>query len=211
MIDLAAFSKAVASLFVIVDPIGTIPIFLSATEKWAVEGRIHAARIAAVTAFAVLSAAALLGEKTLKLFGVSLASFSVGSGLLLLMLAISMLQARTSFLRQTPEEAEEAAEMDSLGAVPFGVPLLAGPGAISNVMISVHQHPGWWGLLLIVTSIGIVSVAVWASFVFALPIARRLGHTGIHVVTRLMGLILSALAVELMARGLMTLFPVLAR
>jgi multiple antibiotic resistance protein len=211
MIDLATFSKTVVSLFVIVDPIGTIPIFLSATEKYTLERRAQEARAAAMTTFVVLTATALVGERTLKLFGVSLASFSVGSGLLLLMLAISMLQARTSLLRQTPEEAEEALERDALGAVPFGVPLLAGPGAISNVMISVHRNPGGLGLLLVLIPVVIVSVSVWASFVFALPISQRLGRTGIHVLTRLMGLILAALAVELMAQGLINLFPLLAR
>jgi len=211
MIDLAEFSKTAVSLFVIVDPIGNIPLFLTTTEKWDVRRRTHAARLAAITVFAVLSVAASLGYKILNLFGISLASFSVGSGILLMMLAISMLQARTSLLRQTPEEAEEAAEWDALGAVPLGVPLLAGPGAISNVMVSAQQHPGWLGLSLILIPIGIVAVSVWASFVFALPISRRLGNTGIHIVTRLMGLILAALAVELMARGLVTLFPILGR
>jgi len=210
MVDLAEFSKTVVSLFVIVDPIGNIPLFLNATERWAMERRIRAARTAALTVFIVLSLAAGLGEDILALFGISLASFSVGSGILLMMLAISMLQARTSLLRQTPEEAEEAMEKgDALGAVPLGVPLLAGPGAISSVMVSVHQHPGWFGLLLILVPIALVAVSVWASFVFALPIARRLGQTGIHVVTRLMGLILAALAVEMVARGLIRLFPAL--
>jgi multiple antibiotic resistance protein len=211
MIEFADFSKTVVSLFVIVDPIGNIPLFLTTTQKWTANRRSHAARLAAITVFAVLFVAALLGEKILRLFGISLASFSVGSGLLLMMLAVSMLQARTSLLRQTPEEAEEAAEWDALGAVPLGVPLLAGPGAISNVMVAAQQNPGGFGLPLILVAVGIVALSVWASFVFANPIARRLGNTGIHIVTRLMGLILAALAVELMSRGLVVLFPALGR
>ena len=211
MIDLTVLFKMVVTLFVIVDPVGNIPLFLNATEKWPLARRTHAARMAAVTVFVVLSLAALLGEQILHLFGISLASFSVGSGILLLLLAISMLQARTSALRQTPEEAEEAVEREALGVVPLGIPLLAGPGAISNVMISVQHHPGWGGLLLILFPIGVVSVSVWGSFVFALPIARRLGKTGIHIVTRLMGLILAALAVELMAHGLVVLLPALGK
>lgn len=211
MPNLAELSKAVISLFVIVDPVGMAPVFLNATEKWAADRRSRAARIAAVTVFIVLALAALLGERILTLFGVSLAAFSVGSGILLLMLAISMLQARTSFLRQTPEEAEEAVEKDALGAVPFGVPLLAGPGAISSVMVSVHQHPGWLPLLLILIPIGVVALSVWLSFTFALPLVRRFGNTGIHIVTRLMGLILAALAVEMIARGLVVLLPALGK
>jgi multiple antibiotic resistance protein len=211
MVDLADVFKTVVSLFVIVDPIGNIPLFLTVTEKWAPERRARASRLASVTVFVVLSIAALLGDKILKLFGISLASFSVGSGILLMMLAISMLQARISSVRQTPEEAEEAADWDAIGAVPLGVPLLAGPGAISNVMVSIHQHPGVLDLFLIFIPIGIVSASVWVSFTFATPIVRRFGNTGIHIVTRLMGLVLAALAVELMARGLATLFPILGR
>jgi multiple antibiotic resistance protein len=211
MVDLSDVFKTVVSLFVIVDPIGNIPLFLTVTEKWAMERRARAVRLASITVFAVLSVAALLGDKILKLFGISLASFSVGSGILLMMLAISMLQARISSLRQTPEEAEEAADWDAIGAVPLGVPLLAGPGAISNVMVSIHQHPGILGLFLIFIPIAIVSASVWVSFTFAMPIIRRFGNTGIHIVTRLMGLILAALAVELMARGLVVLFPFLGR
>jgi len=211
MADLAELSKAVVSLFVIVDPVGNIPLFLNATEKWPMARRARAARMAAITVLVVLSLSALLGEQILRLFGISLASFSVGSGILLLLLAISMLQARISSVRQTPEEAVEAVEREALGVVPLGIPLLAGPGAISNVMIAVHQHPGWLDLLLLLIPIIIVSASVWASFVFAVPIARRLGNTGIHIVTRLMGLILAALAVELMARGLVVLLPALGR
>jgi multiple antibiotic resistance protein len=211
MVDFAEFTKTVVSLFVIVDPIGNIPLFLTTTEKWTANRRAHAARLAAITVFVVLSVAASLGYKILNLFGISLASFSVGSGILLMMLAISMLQARTSHLRQTPEEAEEAAEWDALGAVPLGVPLLAGPGAISNVMVAAQQHPGWLGLSAILAPIAIVAVCVWSSFVFAVPITKRLGNTGIHIVTRLMGLVLASLAVELMSHGLVVLFPALGK
>jgi multiple antibiotic resistance protein len=211
MFDPAELFKTVVSLFVIVDPIGNIPVFLNATEKWTAARRARPARTAALTVFIVLALSALLGERILHLFGISLASFSVGSGILLLLLAISMLQARLSSLRQTPEEAVEAAERGALGVVPLGIPLLAGPGAISNVMVSVHQHPGWLDLILIMIPITIVSASVWAAFVFAAPIARRFGRTGIHIVTRLMGLILAALAVEMISRGLVVLLPALGR
>jgi multiple antibiotic resistance protein len=211
MFDPAEIFKTVVSLFVIVDPVGNIPLFLNATTKWPAARRGRAARMAALTVFIVLDLSALLGERVLSLFGISLASFSVGSGILLLLLAISMLQARISSIRQSPEEAIEAVEKEALGVVPFGIPLLAGPGAISSVMISIHQHPGWMELLLILIPITAVSLCVWGAFLFATPIARRLGQTGIHIVTRLMGLILAALAVEMMAKGIVVLLPALGK
>jgi len=211
MFDPAEIFKTVVSLFVIVDPVGNVPLFLNATVKWPAARRSRASRMAALTVFIVLALSAVLGEQILNLFGISLAAFSVGSGILLLLLAISMLQARISSIRQSPEEAVEAVEKEALGVVPFGIPLLAGPGAISSVMISVHQHPGWLDLLLILIPITIVSLSVWASFLFATPIARRLGQTGIHIVTRLMGLILAALAVEMMAKGIVVLLPALGK
>jgi multiple antibiotic resistance protein len=209
MSDFTELGKAIISLFAIVDPVGTIPLFLAATHGWPVARRNHAARVASATVLAVLAIIALLGEGFLRFFGISLASFSVAGGVLLMLLAVSMMQARRTPLRQTSEEAEEASERDSVGVVPLGVPLLAGPGAISQVIIVGHnaETQGLWQQVLLLVPIALVSLSVWLVFRAALPLSRRLGATGIHVVTRLMGLITAAIAVEMMARGLGALFP----
>lgn len=201
--------KAAISLFAIVDPIGSIPMFLAATHGWSPLRRSRAGRIAALTVLIVLGVMVFLGEAILEFFGISLASFSVGGGILILLLAVSMMQARHIPLRQTVEEAEEAAEKDSVGVVPLGIPLLAGPGAISQVIIFSHSS-GAQGLLhqaLLLLPITLVALSVWLVFRTAIPLSRRLGATGIHIVTRLMGLIIAAISVEMIARGLGVLFP----
>ena len=206
--DFFELSKSAFALFAIVDPVGVIPIFLMATQGYTLAQSHHAARIAALTVLGVLSLFIFVGEPLLMFLGIRLAAFSVAGGLLLLLLALSMVQAHVSPQRQTEDEAAEAEEKDSVGAVPLGVPLLAGPGAITHIIVAsgaaqgnvIHQ-----GMLLI--PVALVALSVWLAFRAAPAIARRLGRTGIHVVTRLMGLIIAAISIEMIASGLGTLFP----
>lgn len=206
--DLLDLVKAGAALFAIVDPVGAIPLFLMATQGFALAQSRAAARIAALTVLGVLTLFTLSGEYLLGFFGIRLAAFSVAGGLLLLLLALSMVQAHVSPQRQTQDEALEAEEKDSVGVVPLGVPLLAGPGAITHVIVAAGAAQGnalQQGLLLI--PVALVALSVWLAFRAAPAIARRLGKTGIHVVTRLMGLIIAAISIEMMASGLGKLFP----
>jgi multiple antibiotic resistance protein len=200
--------KIAVALLAIVNPIGGIPIFISATRGWAAPERARTARIAAVTVSSVLLAALFLGDRLLEFFGISIASFLVGGGILILSLAMSMLQARESPLRQTPEEAQEVADRQAVGVVPLGIPLLAGPGAISSVIIAAHRtHGSLIGHVQLVLPIIFVSLLVWGVFLLSVPIANRIGTTGINIATRLMGLILAAMAIEFIAKGLGELFP----
>jgi multiple antibiotic resistance protein len=207
MNDTAELFKFGVTLLAIVNPIGGVPTFLAATEGWTDEARHRTARVTALTVFGVLAASSLFGTAILNIFGIGIPAFQIGGGILLLMLAISMLQARESHIRQTPEEAREASDKDAVGAVPLGIPLLAGPGAISSVIIAAHQSDSFTGHLQMLIPIGVVAVAAWATFFVAIRVARRLGTTGINIITRLMGLILAAVAVEFVYRGLIQLFP----
>ncbi len=212
MPELGELIKLAISLFAIVDPIGSIPMFLTATHGWPAERRVQAAMAAALTVLIVLGLSVFLGTTILQFFGISLASFSVGGGLLLLLLAISMMQAKSTPIRQTEEEAVEAVERESVGVVPLGVPLLAGPGAITQVILASHNTGGslWLHQLLLLLPIALVALSVWIVFRAAIPMSRQMGTTGIHIVTRLMGLIIAAISVEMIARGLIELFPGLA-
>ncbi|WP_041432708.1 MarC family protein [Thiobacillus denitrificans] len=206
--DLLELLKAALALFAIVDPVGVIPIFLMATHGFTLTQSRAAARIAALTVLGVLTIFAFAGETLLTFFGIRLAAFSVAGGLLLLLLALSMVEAHVSPQRQTQDEAVEAEEKDSVGVVPLGVPLLAGPGAITHVIVAagaLEGHTLQRGLLLL--PVGLVALSVWLAFRAAPVIAKRLGKTGIHVVTRLMGLIIAAISIEMIARGLGELFP----
>jgi multiple antibiotic resistance protein len=201
--------KFTLSLFAIVDPIGIIPVFLASTEGFSFSQRKAAAWVSALTVFFVLVVFAFGGTQLLDFFGIRLASFSVGGGFILLMLAIAMAQARVSPIRQTPEEAREAIEKEAVGAVPLGVPLLAGPGAITHVIVasSGKGSENWLVHLSLVPSIVLIAFSVWLCFRLSPIIARKMGTTGIHVVTRLMGLIIAGIAVEMIATGFVQLFP----
>ncbi|OJW84283.1 MAG: antibiotic resistance protein MarC [Thiobacillus sp. 65-1402] len=206
--DILELAKAALALFAIVDPVGVIPIFLLATQGHTLAQSRAAARIAALTVLGVLTLFTFVGEPLLSFFGIRLAAFSVAGGLLLLLLALSMVQAHVSPQRQTQDEAMEAEEREAVGVVPLGIPLLAGPGAITHVIVAAGAAKGELlhqaALLIPVT---LVALSVWLSFRAAPAIAQRLGKTGIHVVTRLMGLIIAAISIEMIASGLGKLFP----
>jgi multiple antibiotic resistance protein len=209
--DIATLIQAALTLFAIVDPVGVIPVFLMATQSFTEAQRKRAAWVAALTVWLVLVVFTFTGEPILRFFSIRIEAFSVAGGLLLLLLAMSMLQAHISPLKQTPDEAMEAEEKDAVGVVPLGIPLLAGPGALTHVILAAGAAPGdvfhQAALLIPVT---LVALSVWVSFRAAPAIAQRLGKTGIHVVTRLMGLIIAAISIEMLARGLAGLFPGLA-
>ena len=136
MSDWTDILKLTIALLAIVDPIASIPVFLSATDGESNAQRARIARVVAITVFCVLGAAALIGTEILHFFGISIPSFLIGGGIVLMMMAFSMLQAKESRIRQTPDEAEEAAERHAVAVVPLGIPLLAGPGAISTMIIA---------------------------------------------------------------------------
>lgn len=197
--------KVGIALFAIVNPIGTVPIFVTATEGWPDLDRTRTVRIIALTVFSVLTLAIFIGDKILTFFGISIPSFQVGGGILLLLMAISMMHGQPN--RQTEQEAEAAITRDAVAIVPLSIPLLAGPGAISSVIITAQQSGGFWGHMLLVIPVLVVALLTWVVLSLSMGIARRLGAVGIIIVTRLMGLILAAMAIEFMTQGLGSLFP----
>jgi len=206
--DILELVKAALALFAIVDPVGVIPIFLLATQGYTLTQSRAAARIAALTVLGVLTLFTFAGGSMLMFFGIRLAAFSVAGGLLLLLLALSMVQAHVSPQRQTQDEAAETEERDAVGVVPLGIPLLAGPGAITHVIVAASAAKGEvLHQVALLIPVALVSLSVWLAFRAAPVISRRLGKTGIHVVTRLMGLIIAAISIEMIASGLGKLFP----
>lgn len=201
--------KTTVGLLAIVNPVGSMPVFLGATDGFSTAERRRVARITSITVFVVLAVSALIGTVVLEFFGISIPSFQVGGGLLLMLLAVSMMQARESGLRQTPQESEEAAAKHAVAVVPLAIPLLAGPGAISTMIIASHRVPGFGYQLKLVVPGAIIAVIVWGTLLVSVRLSHRLGTTGMNIITRLMGLVLAALAVEFIARGLQELFPVL--
>ena len=210
MQDIHEYLKIAVALLVIINPLGNSPIFLSVTQDQTPAQRNQTARRSAATVAVILVLASLLGNMVLDIFGIDVASFKVGAGILVLLMAISMLHARVSGTKHTQEEADEAQDKANVAVVPLGIPLLAGPGAISSVIVYANASPSWINRVVIaLISVG-VAVVIWIVLVLSTRIGEMIGTTGINIGTRLMGLILSAVAVEFISQGLMALFPLLA-
>ncbi len=199
--------KPLVALLAIVNPLGITPFFIAFTEHFSVEQRRRTVLVSAFSAFVVVATSALLGTEILAFFGISVASFQVGGGLLLMLSGFSMLNASPGGVRSVPEEVDEAVSSDSVAVVPLTIPLLTGPAAISTVIIYADKARHFTDLLYLVGYGVVIGLASALCFSAAQPIARVLGRTGINVMTRLMGLILASIAVEMMSDGLLKLFP----
>ena len=206
MNPLQEYLRYVVTLTAVLDPFLAVPIFLSVTSAADLHGRLRLARVVTLTVFAVLAGAALFGEAVLRLIGASVPAFQVSGGLVLLLMALAMLNARVGEMRQTRAEAAELESGELSGVVPLAVPLLAGPGAISTTIIAA-QEGGLPHLAALVGCIALVCVVLWAVLRLAHAVAPRMGTTGLNIATRLLGLLLAAIAIQTMAEGLRQLFP----
>jgi len=210
MLDYAQYLKIFIGLLAIVNPFGAIPLFISMTAD---ENRIQRSKtinLVAIGVTIILLVALFLGEQLLTFFGITIDSFRVGGGILVLLMAIAMLHAKTSLIKQTDKEADESIEKESVAIVPLAMPLLAGPGAISTVILAAHRENSIAHYMIIALIIVLLSVVVWAVLRLSPWIEGRIGSTGINIFTRIMGLILMAIAVEFIASGIKGLFPALA-
>lgn len=207
MLDWAEYTKFILALLVIVNPLGAVPIFAVMTAEASAVERKHIAFIASVAVAIVLIVAAIGGQPLLAFFGITIASFKVGGAILILLLAISMMHASPTGEKQTPEEAKEAIDKESIAVVPLAIPLLAGPGAISTTIIYTTERSSLAHTGLIISGCVLISLVTWGALRAAIPVGRWLGKTGINIAIRIMGLLLAAVAVEIFASGLLVLFP----
>jgi multiple antibiotic resistance protein len=204
--------KPLIALLAIVNPIGVVPFFIHFTQAMSREERRRTMRVSATAAFAVIAISGLAGLKIIEFFGISIASFQVGGGLLLLVSSIHMLNAQSAEGRKDDvDEGQAKADAGaSIAVVPLTVPLLTGPATISTMVIYAEKTRTFWEHAVLVGYGVVIGAATYVVFLASGRIARVLGSTGINVMTRLMGLILAAMAVELLADGLVKLFPILA-
>jgi multiple antibiotic resistance protein len=193
---------AFTSLFFIVDPIASIPTFLALTSDAELHQRRHMAKRAAWTCFLVLSGFALGGTLIFKMFGITLPAFRIAGGLIMILIGLDMVQARRSQTKETASETQQAMEKEDVGIIPLGVPMLAGPGSISTVMAVMSQSANWGHGILIIVAIALTSVLAYWTLAAADRVGRRMGDTGIRILTRFMGLLLMAIAVEFILSGL---------
>jgi multiple antibiotic resistance protein len=193
---------ALTSIFFLVDPIAAVPAFLIITANASTRHRQRMARRAAWTCFVVLCSFAIAGTLIFRLFGITLPAFKIAGGVILLLIGMDMLQARRSQTKETPAETEESAEKEDVGIIPLGVPMLAGPGSISTVMVLMSSAPQWWYAIPILIAIAITAVLSYWTLAAADRVRGYLGETGIRILTRMMGLLLTAIAIQFMLNGL---------
>ncbi len=203
------YLRFTVTLVAVLDPFLAVPIFLGVAAAREPAGRRRLVHAVTITVFAVLAGTAIFGEALLTLIGASLPAFRVGGGLVLLLMALAMLNAQAGGVRQSKAEAEELESGDPSGVVPLAVPLLAGPGAIGTTIIAA-QPGGVAHVAGLIVCIALVCALLWWILRVAEPIGSRLGTTGLNIATRLLGLLLAAIAIETMAVGLKALLPGLA-
>jgi multiple antibiotic resistance protein len=203
--------KYLVGIFAILNPLGAIPIYLSMMTDRRPVVMYRTALKASVAVAVILTLAVWTGDDLLSFFGIGIPAFRIAGGLLVLLIAIAMFGAKTSPARHTDAEQAEAEAKNDIAVVPLAIPLLAGPGAISLTIVDAHQVISLSDK--VVFSLGIVGVAVivWVVLRMAEPIGTRLGTGGLNIATRVMGLILAAMAVQFMADGMLELFPGLSR
>jgi len=202
---LVQWLTAITAVFFIVDPFAATPAFLGMTAGYEHARRKQMARRASLTCLVILSVFATVGKYLFRVFGISLPAFKFAGGLLLLLVALDMLQARRSRTRETPEEQSDACEIEDVGIIPMGIPMLAGPGSISTVMVLVGQAPTWQGAIPVVAGILFTSAVCYIVLASADRVEAVLGELGIRVVTRLMGLMLTAIAFQFFVSALVDL------
>ncbi|MGD9947212.1 MAG: YchE family NAAT transporter [Desulfobulbus sp.] len=212
--DIGTFNeyfKFFVALVAVVNPVGAVPVFINLTANQEIKERNTTGNVAALSVGIILLAVLFTGEAILRFFGISVGSFRVGGGILVLLMAISMLNAKMSNIRQTKEEELDSAVRESVAVVPLATPLLAGPGAISTVILHAQRHDS--SLHYLYLSLAIMALAGVTALLMRLAphISQWLGKTGINIVTRLMGLVMAAMGVEFIAHGLKQLFPILVQ
>lgn len=193
---------AVSSIFFLVDPFAAIPSFLAITDGMDAGRRSRMARKGAITCFCVLTIFALAGRVIFRMFGITLPAFEVAGGLILLLIGLDMLEAKRSPTQEASGDTEEASHKEDAGIVPLGIPMLAGPGAISSVMVLVGQVEKAWQMAAIVGCIAFTAAVSYFVLSGASRVRAFLGETGIRILVRIMGLLLVALAMQFFVNGL---------
>jgi multiple antibiotic resistance protein len=201
-----AFST-LTTLLLVVDAPAAVPLFLSMTASDSADSKRSTARRAAIAAALVLSTFAALGSLIFRVLGVSLGAFRIAGGVLLFLLAVDMLRAERSRQRTSPEEEAEGVERPDVSIFPLAIPMLAGPGATSTVMVLVSRAERAWQYIVVFGAIALTALASYGLLRGALRVERRLGRTGMNVLQRVMGLILAATAVQFVVEGVSNVLP----
>ena len=205
--DFTEYTKFLIGLIAVVNPIGAIPIFLAMTSELSERERRKIIHVTVIAVASIMLVSLFFGEAILNFFGISINSFRVAGGILILIMALSMMHTKGEKPIRTKEEDYDSDQNDSIGVVPLAMPLLAGPGAISAVIIEAHRQSTVMHYGFLVFDIVLLALLLWATLRMTPWISDRINQVGINIVTRIMGLLLAAIAIEFIASGLKGLFP----
>ena len=208
--DTAHYINMFVSLFVITNPIGNLPIFIGLTESYEKSRRRHAAIVVFIASFIIMMISEWGGKPILHFFGISINAFTLAGGFVIFMIGYHMLNSQTSPIQHTDEEHQIAKTKEgSIAVVPMSIPLIAGPGTMSTIILiatSQHNIDGKLGDSAVIL---ILTLVIFILLLLSNLISRLLGPAGVKIVTRIMGLILMAIATGMMAQGAIGLFPAL--
>lgn len=204
---LSEFANYFVSLLVITNPLSALPAILRITRNQSAREKEHTALITTLSIGIILLIATWIGTPLLAILGIGIPSFQVAGGFILLTLAFSMLSATESPIKQTPEEQKERIAKDSGAIVPLAIPIIAGPGAISSIIVSVSHYPGILEQMLLTLAAILVTLVLGLVLYFSASLEKMIGQSGINIFNRIGGLILAAIAVQTLASGALGLFP----
>lgn len=201
--DVTIFLSTFMTLFVIADPLGNLPVFIALTTRNTNKERNRAAWQSVLTSAIVLAIFAIFGKYILDLLGITTAAMQISGGILLLLVALQLMQDESN-----PQEEEAKASSVNIALVPMGIPLLAGPGAIVAIMIKVEESgDSLGGILAIIAAFILLHIIEWVVLRFASPMHRLLGEGGTVFLTRIAGMLLAAISVQLIIAGAVSVWP----
>lgn len=197
------------SLLVICNPLAAFPVMLNLAEGRSIREKRRIGLVASFSVAVILTMMVWIGEPFLNMLSIRVAAFQVAGGAIIFLLAISMLTAQTSRLKHSVQEQKRALQKESIAVVPLAMPLMAGPGAISLVIVQASTFPGFTDHLFLSGCAVAVALVVAIILFFAGNLGEMLGGGGINVINRMAGLVLAAMAIETLSKGLIGLFPIL--
>ncbi|PHR72438.1 MAG: amino acid transporter [Arcobacter sp.] len=213
MLPLNEYVQIAIGIMTIFSPFAAIPIFVTLTSNHSKKEKNQTAKTAAFAAGIAGLVSVFIGQYILLFFGISISSFKIAGGILLLLMAINMLNAKVPKAKSTKPERKEAKKksvnISEIAVVPLAIPLIAGPGAISTIIIYSQKVNSFSHLLMMALIIVLISVYIFVMLRMATYISKKLGITGINIISRVMGLILASISIEFITSGLLSVFPVL--
>jgi len=215
LLSVADYLQIVVGIMTIFSPFAALPIFVSLTSNSTQQEKADTAKTAAFAACIAGLVSVWIGQHVLGFFGISIASFKIAGGILLLLMAINMLNAKTPKAKNTKRELKEAKKksvnVKEIAVVPLAIPLIAGPGAISTIIIFAQKSDTIFHLFMMSLIIIVISSYIYLTLKMSSYISKKLGITGLNIISRIMGLILASISIEFIISGLLTVFPFLGR